>query len=261
MAFHDEPAFPEPQGFEDDDIPTIGNDMLHPDVEFEAGMSAAPVVSLSLIVACVVIFGFQVANGALADLNGLRNMGAMDPALVEKGEVWRLLSATFLHGNFDHILGNVIMLYILGMGCEHAFGRSQFLALYVVAGLCGSLLSLTGGRVSVGASGAIFGLAGALVATLWRHRARLHVRDRRIGLLLVAWAAYQLVIGALLPQVDNRAHFGGLICGTVLGLLLHPAVLDGRIEVYERGTTKAALVLAVAALVGTGVFFVPRLLG
>lgn len=261
MESPDEFPFPEPAGFEDDDIPVIGDDMLHPEVEFEAGMSPLPTASLALIAACVVTFGFQVARGGLADLNKLRDLGALDPARVEQGEVWRLLSATFLHGNFDHVLGNVIMLYILGMGCEHAFGRSQFLALYVASGLCGSLLSLTGGQVSVGASGAIFGLAGALVATLWKHRARLHVRDRRIGLILVAWSLYQLLIGALLPQVDNRAHLGGLLGGTALGLILRPAVLEGRAEVNARGITTAYLVLAASALVATAALFVPRLLG
>lgn len=261
MASPDDFAFPEPPGFEDDDIPVIGDSMLAPEVEFEAGMSAVPAVSMTLITSCVVIFGIQVVHGGLVDLTKLRDMGAMDPELVEKGEAWRLLSATFLHGNFNHIFGNLVMLYILGMGCEHAFGRSQFLTLYVASGLCGSLLSLSGGRISVGASGAIFGLAGALIATLWRHRARLHVRDRRIGLILVAWACYQLFIGAIMPQVDNRAHLGGLIGGTLLGLVLRPAVLEGRPAVDARVTTRAGLVLASAALIGTAAFFVPRLLG
>ena len=261
MPSPDEFHFPEPPGFEDDDIPVIADDMLHPEVEFEAGMSPAPALTIALMAACVVVFGVQVARGGLTDLKTLRDMGALDPDLVRQGQAWRLLSAAFLHGNFDHVLGNIIVLFIVGMGCEHAFGRAQFLTLYVAAALCGSLLSVTGGRVSVGASGAIFGLAGALVATLWRHRARLHVRDRRIGLLLVAWAGYQLFIGATMPQVDNLAHLGGLLCGVVLGLILRPAVLDGRAEVNDRAATRAGLALAVLALLGTAAFFVPHLIG
>jgi rhomboid protease GluP len=260
MASFDESPFPEPKGFEEDDIPFIDNDMLHPEREFEAGMSAWPRVSLTVIAVCLVTFVLQVVRGGLTDLNQLRDHGALDPELVRKGEVWRLLSATFLHGSFDHLLGNMIMLYILGIGCEHAFGRSQFVTIYVASGLCGSLLSLTGGQVSVGASGAIFGLSGALVATLWRHRARLHVRDRRIGLILVVWAVYQLVSGALVPEVDNRAHMGGLLGGVVLGLLLPTAVLEGRDEVDGRASTKAGLGLTALALVATAMVFVPRLL-
>ncbi len=261
MASPEPFVFPEPPGFDDEDIPVIGDHMLHADVEFEAGMSPWPPVSLALIAVCTAAFACQVAQGALDDLNKLREIGAMEPLRVREGEVWRLVSGTFLHGDFEHIAGNMVMLYILGMACEHAFGRSQLLALYVAAGLCGSLLSLTGGHVSVGASGAIFGLAGALVATLWRHRGRLQVRDHRIGILVLAWALYQLFIGAMLPQVDNRAHLGGLLGGAFVGLLLAPAVLEGRDHVNARATTRAALALATLALIGTGVFFIPRLMG
>lgn len=257
----DEFPFPEPHGFEDDDIPVIGDDMLHPEVEFEAGMSPFPAVSVALIAAIVVVFGVQVAGGGLLNLQVLRDLGALDPVLVRSGEVWRLLSCTFLHANFDHVVGNVIMLYILGMGCEHAFGWAQFLSLYVLCGLGGALLSLTGPHVSVGASGAIFGLAGALVAGLWKYRARLHVRDRRISVLLVGWGIYQFVIGALLPQVDNRAHLGGLLCGLALGLCLRPALLDGRPQVNLAPTSLAGLTMASVALIGTAVFFLPRLFG
>lgn len=257
----DESPFPEPQGFEDDDIPVIGDDMLHPEVEFEAGMSPLPAVSVALIAAIVVVFGIQVTRGGLRNLQELRDLGALDPALVQSGEAWRLLSCTFLHANFDHVVGNVIMLYILGMACEHAFGWTQFLSLYVLCGVGGAMLSLTGPNVSVGASGAIFGLAGALVAALWKYRSRLHVRDRRIAILLVGWGIYQFVIGALLPQVDNRAHLGGLLCGLVLGLVLRPALLDGRPQVNFAPISLAGLTMASVALIGTAVFFLPRLFG
>ena len=261
MDVLDEFPFPEPQGFEEDDIPVIDDGMLHPEVEFEAGMSPIPAVSVALIAAIIVVFGIQVARGGLMNLQELRNLGALDPALVHAGEVWRVLSCTFLHANFDHVVGNVIMLYILGMGCEHAFGWAQFLALYVLCGLCGALLSLTGPHVSVGASGAIFGLAGALVSALWRYRSRLHVRDRRIAVLLIGWGVYQFVIGALMPQVDNRAHLGGLACGLVLGLVLRPALLDGRRQVNFAPTSLMGVTLAAIALIGTAIFFVPRLAG
>ena len=75
------------------------------------------------------------------------------------GEYWRLMSATLLHGSLDHLVGNAIALFILGMVCEHAFGRGQFVVLYVASGLAGSLVSLmTSPGPSVGASGAISGV-------------------------------------------------------------------------------------------------------
>ncbi len=196
-------GFPEPAGFEEDDIPMIDDSMIDQTVDFEHKMSPVPFVSLILMAACVVAFGLQAAGHGLDTLEGIKNSGALDPESVQKGEVWRLISATFLHGGFDHIFGNMLMLFVLGMACEHGFGRPQFLFLYVAAGITGSLCSLLGGRVSVGASGAIFGLAGALIVLFWRFKSRLHLRDRRIGIVLGFWACYQLVLGLLNPAVDN----------------------------------------------------------
>jgi rhomboid protease GluP len=73
---------------------------------------------------------------------------------------------------------------------------------------------------SVGASGAIFGLSGAIVAFLLRRRHTFYVRDNRVGVVLLLWAAAQLGLGLLSPQVDNYCHAGGLVAGAVLGLVL-----------------------------------------
>jgi rhomboid protease GluP len=247
-----------PAGFDDDAVPVIDDGMIDHAVDFEAGMSPLPAVSLALMAACAAAFACQVAGGGLADVNRLSAMGALVPGLVRQGEVWRLLSATFLHGNFDHLLGNLLILYVLGIACEHGFGRPQFVLLYVASGVVGSLCSVLGGRVSVGASGAIFGLAGALVVLFWRHRDRLHVRDRRIGVVLAVWAGYQFLLGLFSPGVDNLAHLGGLLGGAALGLVLRPAVLDGR-EAAWNPLAVAGLFLSCAGLVATAIFFLPRL--
>ncbi|WP_406693778.1 rhomboid family intramembrane serine protease [Singulisphaera sp. Ch08] len=253
--------FAAPPGFDDDDdIPTIDHAMMHSDVDFEAGMSSLPLVSLALMIACALVFAFQVVGGARIDVDRLSAIGALVPDRVRDGEVWRLVSATFLHGNFDHLLGNMLMLFILGMACEHAFGRPQFILLYVASGIFGSLCSLMGGRVSVGASGAIFGLAGALIVLFWRHRGRLHLRDRRIGVVLAGWAGYQFLLGLINPNVDNLAHLGGLLGGAALGLILRPAVLDGRDEVSTHPVSLAGMVLSCGGLGATALFFLPRLL-
>src|SRR4030095_6679040 len=101
---------------------------------------------------------------------------------VVAGEYWRLLTAPWLHGSTEHLIGNGIALYILGMMCEAAFGPVQFIVLYVLSGLAGSLVSvLVSAGPSVGASGAIFGLQGAAIVLLRRERARLVVPARRGG--------------------------------------------------------------------------------
>jgi rhomboid protease GluP len=253
--------FPAPGSFEDDDIPVIGRGMLDlgPRVDFEAGMKPWAPWSVVLVVACLLVFGFQAARGGLEDLDALVRQGALTGEHVRAGEWWRLWSATFMHGSFDHILGNMLMLLVLGMACEHGFGGPQFLVLYLFAGLTGSLLSLLGAGPSVGASGAIFGLAGALIVLFWKHQDRLHLRDRRICGVLGFWALYQLVLGFLQPAVDNWAHLGGLLGGMLMALVLRPAVLEGKRAVARHPVTILASLLALAALVATMAEFLPRL--
>jgi membrane associated rhomboid family serine protease len=245
----------------EDDLPTIDDTMIDVErVDFERKMSGFPLLSISLMVLCIVAFAIQAARGGLEDIERLVGMGALDrPSVVEHGEVWRLVSATFMHGGFDHLISNLLMLFVLGMACEHGFGRPQFLFLYVTAGVVGSLTSLLGGRPSVGASGAIFGLAGALMVLFWKYQNRLHLRDHRIAWVLAFWAIYTIGLGFFNPFVDNLAHIGGLLGGALVALLLRPAVLDGRAEVAARPMTWLGLALAIAALATTAVFFVPKL--
>ena len=182
-------------------------------LDFERGLSYAPKLALLLIAANVALFIVELATGALVDSESIIRAGALHRESVMRGEVWRLLSAMFLHGGFDHLLGNCLVLYIVGMGCEHAVGW-RTAAVYFVGGLCGSLLSvLASPGPSVGASGAIFGLTGALIVFLYRHRDVFFVREKRVGSVLAAWAVYQIVIGLFTPLVDNFAHIGGLIGG------------------------------------------------
>jgi rhomboid protease GluP len=245
----------------DDDVPVIDAGMIHREpVDFERGIRLVPVVTIALGLACLFAFVAQVSGGALLNLERLIDAGALEAGRVRDGEVWRLLSAVFLHGGVGHLIGNLIMLYILGMACEHAFGRARFLTLFVFAGLTGSLCSLAGGVPSVGASGAIFGLAGALMVFFVRHRNDFHLRDKRIGGVLAAWGAYQVFLGFMTPGIDNLAHLGGLAGGALLGLVLRPAI-GPKAEVRPADPLAAAgCVASLVALAVTGVFFLPRLI-
>ena len=192
-------------------------------VDFERGMSYRPPATLALIVALVAIFAWQVGTGALASRNGIVDSGALVRSRVLEGEYWRMLSATLLHGGFDHLIGNCAALYILGMAGEHALGAWRVLVIYVASGLAGSLASvLTGPGPSVGASGAICGLMGAVVLILYRYRRVYHVRNKEIALALAAWAAYTILIGAIEPRIDNWAHLGGLIGGAIVAMGIRP---------------------------------------
>ena len=192
-------------------------------VDFERGMSYAPPVTLLLIAVNVLVFVWEVGHGALASRNAIIAAGALSRPLVLQGQWWRLVSPMFLHGSPEHLIGNMIALYVLGMACEHALGGRQMLALYLWSGVAASLVSIAWSPgPSVGASGAIFGLMGAVIVVLRRHHHRFYLRDKRIGVVLAAWALYTIATGLLSPYVDNAAHVGGCLGGMLLALRLEP---------------------------------------
>jgi rhomboid protease GluP len=196
-------------------------------VDFERRMSRVPPVTLATLALLVVIFVAEVRMGALESRDSIIAMGALARERVAAGEYWRLLTAPWLHGGTEHLVGNGIALYILGMVCEAAFGPVQFVVLYVLSGLAGSIVSvLVSAGPSVGASGAIFGLQGAAIVLLRRERERLLVRDRRVGFVLLIWAIYTIASGLTDPFIDNGAHIGGALGGALIASRLHPVVLS-----------------------------------
>jgi rhomboid protease GluP len=204
-------------------------------LDFERGMTYGPPVTLGLLVFLTAVFAWQVSSGALASADAIVAAGALVrdrliiPGSALGGEWWRMLSATVLHGGVDHLIGNAISLYVLGMACEHAFGPARYAGIYLASALGGSLMSvLLAPGPSVGASGAIFGLMGAVIAHLTKHQDRFYVRDKRIGIVLLVWACFILAEGLASPFVDNGAHVGGLLTGIVAGLVTPSRLLEAR---------------------------------
>jgi rhomboid protease GluP len=194
-----------------------------PRVDFERGMSYWPIVTVVLIIANIIFYTRQVINGALEDTESIIAAGALSRAHILDGEIWRLVSAMFLHGSIDHLIGNCIALYILGMACEHGFGMLRMLLIYFIAGLGGSILSVAmNPGPSIGASGAIFGIMGAVICFFFRYRNVIHLRDKRVGTVLAIWAVYQIGMGFLFPQIDNFAHIGGFVVGAATVLVIKP---------------------------------------
>ncbi len=223
-------------------------------IDFERRMRRLPLVTVVILVVLVVIFLAEVRVGALASREAIVAMGALARERVAAGEYWRLLTAPWLHGGVDHLVGNGIALFILGMLCEAAFGRAQFVLLYVLSGLAGSLGSLAVSvGPSVGASGAIFGLQGAAIMLFRLYRDRLLVRDRRVGFVLLVWAIYSIAGGLMQPFIDNGAHIGGAVGGALIARRLHPVVLSPlppeRAAALRRWLWLVAALLA-AALIG-----------
>ncbi|OGR58711.1 MAG: hypothetical protein A2X36_14335 [Elusimicrobia bacterium GWA2_69_24] len=244
----------------------ISEEMLSGRADFEHGMPLFPLVSILLILLNVAAFSWEAWCGlglkAAAATEFLAAAGAKKTALIWGGEWWRLASYSFLHGSPGHLIGNMAALYVLGMGCEHAFGRARTLAIYVWTGIGAGVVSCLRPEISVGASGAVFGLLGALGTALHRHRDRLEVRDKRTAFVLIAWAIYSVVMGAVDPWTDNLAHAGGLLLGVTAGLKTDLRLLQPEDErpVWTADLARTAGLTA-AALAYAGWFFLPALAG
>lgn len=185
------------------------------------GLRRTPVTAF-LLLAIAAMFMVETQQGGSTNTQVLLALGAnYPPAVLGQGEWWRLFTSMFLHGGFAHVLLNGWALYQLGTLCELALGSTRMLVVYVLAGLAGSAASLfwTQG-LSVGASGAIFGVLGAMIAFLLRRRERLTPFARSLLSQLVGWAAINIFIGFTFPMIDNAAHLGGCAAGFLLGYLL-----------------------------------------
>lgn len=185
------------------------------------GLRRTPVTAL-LLLAIAGVFVLETVQGGSTNPEVLLALGAnYPPAVLGQGEWWRLFTSVFLHGGFAHVLLNGWALYQLGTLFELAVGSARMLAVYLVAGVAGSAASLLWTQgLSVGASGAIFGLLGAMIAFLLRRRDRLTPFARSLLGQLVGWAVINIFFGFTFPMIDNAAHLGGCAAGFVLGLLL-----------------------------------------
>lgn len=175
------------------------------------------ICTISLIVINVVVFFYLSFGGMTEDGYYMLEHGAMYvPYFLEEKEYYRIISCMFLHFGFDHLMNNMLTLGILGRYLEPAIGKAQFLAVYFISGLGGSALSIASEvfsgdyYISAGASGAIFGLTGALLCLTILNRGRIPAFTTQRMLLMAGISLYN---GFVSEGVDNFAHLGGLFCG------------------------------------------------
>lgn len=157
------------------------------------------------------------------DMQTLVDMGALyGPLTVLKGEWWRLFTAMFLHGGITHLLMNMVSLYLIGRGAEMYFDTKSYLSIYLFSGLIGGLVSLYMHPVSVGigASGAIFGVFGALAGFFLAHREKIGAHTKAFMKEFSIIIGINMLIGFSIEAVDVSAHIGGLIIGFAGGFIL-----------------------------------------
>ena len=189
------------------------------------GYQKRPICTMIIAGMNIAVFFVLSFRGMTEDAGFLLENGASyAPYILERGEYYRLFTSMFLHFGFEHLMNNMLMLLVIGWNLERELGKIRFLLIYLCSGLCGNVLSLwldvhTGSyAVAAGASGAVFGIIGALLYVAIRNHGRVgNVTGR--GLLFMA--VMSLYYGFTSEGVDNFAHIGGLLSGFLLAVLLY----------------------------------------
>ena len=213
--------------------PEVG-DLIHPFTQLAPNSYLTYGLLIIICAIFVVQYAIQASGPEIFDVIWARcysgskivhDFAGCGPAMIEGGEMWRLFTMMFLHADPTHIAFNAIALYVLGRDMERVYGPVRFLFLYIFGGLAGSLLSfgINGmDEFSVGASGAIFAIAGVNLAFFYAYKDKLGQFGQERFQSMIRVVGINLLIGLLLIRVNNAAHIGGLLGGILLGYMFIP---------------------------------------
>lgn len=197
-------------------------------------------VTVALILINVLVFIAVELTGTSQNAWHVLDYGAAyTPYIVQNGEVYRLFTSMFLHFGIEHLVNNMLVLFVLGSRLEQVIGKLRFLFIYLAGGMAGNIFSLIlelrnqDFSVSAGASGAVFAVMGAMLYVVIRNKGWLGDLSMRQILVM---AAFSLYFGFTSSGVDNAAHIGGMIAGFVLAVLIwHPRKKrDQQMEIYDQ---------------------------
>jgi len=179
------------------------------------------ILTLILIGINIIVFLITaLLSGSIFDINSkiLSDFGAKSNILIEQGQLWRLLTSAFLHSGLVHIACNMYSLYIIGPQIQQIFGVRKYLIIYIISCITASSLSylMNPYSISVGASGGIFGLMGALLAFAIIERDKI---ERKYLSSLIQIIVINLFIGLSIKNIDNFGHIGGLLGGFFIGYI------------------------------------------
>lgn len=179
-----------------------------------------PIVTYAIIAICIFMFMMMYIFGQGSEDNyTLLKFGASLDILIKNGEYYRLFTCIFLHIGIVHLLCNIYSLYIVGKEVENLYGKLKYLIIFILSGICGSILSLAfnSNTIGAGASGAIFGLLGAFLYFGYYYRAYL---GNSITRAILPVLIVNLIIGLMSSSIDLAAHIGGLVGGILVSMMV-----------------------------------------
>ena len=205
-------------------LPAPANEQVSRRRQF-SDLARVPITTAIILINGLVFLAMTVSgvSATMPQVPQLIRWGANYVPLTLSTEPWRLLSSNYVHIGILHIALNMWCLWNLGGLAERIFDRWTYLLTYSACGVAGSIVSLSWHRLAVGAgaSGAIFGMAGALIAALYFGNLPIPRRALQPTLKsLLSFAGYNLFFGTVIPGIDNSAHLGGLVSGLILGTVL-----------------------------------------
>jgi rhomboid protease GluP len=218
-----------------------------------------PSIPVTQLLIAINLIVFIAMLGGGADIwhssNGVQlDWGANFGPAVQDGEWWRLGSALFLHFGVIHLALNLLALWDSGQLVERMYGHARFTGIYFSSGLAGNLLSLAtneGSAVSGGASGAIFGVYGALLIFLWRGRINIHPHEFRwLFWGAAGFAVITIALGLSVTGIDNAAHIGGFMTGIMGGIVLAQTDKVRAVSLHTRLFTGGIFALLIGVLIG-----------
>ena len=184
-------------------------------------------VTAGLILLNILVFLIVEFTGSSQNTMHMLDCGAaFTPMIIQGGEYYRLFTCMFLHFGIEHLLNNMLVLFVLGSRLEQVIGKIKFLLIYLIGGVLGNVISLLielrtqDFAVSAGASGAVFAVMGAMIYIVIRNKGWLGDLSMRQILVM---AAFSLYFGFANTGVDNTAHVGGMVSGFFLAVIFyHP---------------------------------------
>lgn len=193
---------------------------------YRAQLARPVLITYALLTINVLMYLLLERNGGSQDTATLFRFGAKDgAAIVHDHQLWRLLTPVFLHAGITHLLVNSFSLYFVGSLYERCVGRLRFLAVYLIAGIGGSIASVAfSTSLAVGASGAIFGVLGASGVYFFRNRSLYGRISRAVLGQVVFFSALNLLMPGVESNIDGWAHAGGLLAGIVAAIAVGPVL-------------------------------------